>query len=811
MMPFQNLKKIFNICFVFTLAAIFLPSFIFSDDHTEMEKADELVIEKIIVEGNKYVKTEVIKNRLPYKEGSTFDLSKSSSAIHNIYGIGCFRQVKLEGQKIGSERMNLYVIVEEKKLLENLEIEGNTSIRTKVIKEKLKLDKLSSIDEETMHKIEAGIIKLYKEENRHNVVIESQIKLNKDNPDKATVYFKIIEGPVSIVKRVFFVGNTKIQDRKLRNFLFTRENWILSFLDSAGTYQEDMLEMDKRRIEYFYRDHGYLMVQVPRADVEYSDDKSEIHVTFHIQEGEQFIVRQIRAPGDDIFSEDELLPLITLKEGEPYSQTKLVNSMNYLRDIWGEKGYINADVYPQVKPDESSNQVDISFHAERGKKLYVNRIIISGNIQTRDKVIRRQLDIFEGDLITTKKLNRSKTRVEYLSFFEREGVTWKIHRISDELADLGLVVEEAKTGNFNFMMSYGSEKGSEKQSLRGSITVNKSNLFGKGYDIAGKLQANRHRLQSIEASFLNPHLFDSDISGAYYFYKRWNELEGWQILDKTPIEKTLGLETNMGFALPFIDKRLQLVFSMGIEDIGNNNPQLKPIPNNPDGNPDHKLIFERSFQKGTLLWLGLDLVKDTRNHRIYPSEGYRWMVSTRTAPAEINSQFSFFKAELEASFYTALMGPDYLVLALHGKLSGVDSLTPSKIVPYKELFHMGGQATVRGFVFGSIEPALSTGDPIGARKAALFNMELIFPLIPDYSMKGHFFYDAGSGWDTPKNDIADPSSIKRDKFDLRHSVGFGINLEKPMPAKIDWGFKLDRRRKDGESPHEFHLSMNYAW
>lgn len=816
MMPFQNLRILFNVFIVSVILGIFSPVLIRAQDHNEDVKTsdeeadsstitDGLVIANIIISGNKHVKKEVIVKRLPYRQGAVFDESKSALAIHNIYGLGYFRQVELQGEKIDSKSMNLYVVVEEKKLLDRLEFEGNKAVRTKTIKEKINLDKLSTIDEETIRKIELGIIKLYQEENRHNIKVSSCIKINKENPDKAAAYFKIVEGPASSVVRVFFTGNKRIPDRKLRNILFTRENWLLSFLDSAGSYQDDMVEMDKHRIEYFYRDQGYLMVKVPRADVEYSSDKREISVTFHIQEGEQFIIRSIRAPGDDLFTQDELEPLISLKEGEPYSQSKLVSSMNKLRDLWGEKGYIYADVYPQVKPDDELNEVDIAFHADRGKRLYVNRINITGNNYTRDKVIRRQLDIVEGDLITSKKLNRSRSGVEYLSFFEREGVNWKIHRVSDELADLELNVQEAKTGNFNFMLSYGSDRYSAKPSLRGSLAVSKSNLFGKGYDVGGMVQASRHRLQRIEANFVDPHILDSDVSGAYYFYKRWNELEEWRSVKPTPVEKVLGVETRFGFSLPFIDKRLQLILDLGIEDIKNNNP--KPI--DPDSGLD--LIVRRTFQRGTLLWFGLDLVQDTRNHQVYPSEGYRWMVATKTAPAEFNSKFSFFKAELEASYYTALIGTDSLVLALHGKVGGVGSLESKKDIPYKELFHMGGQTTVRGFVWGSIGPAWKTGDPIGAQNSLLFNMELVFPLIPDYSMKGHFFYDSGAGWNTPKTDIPDRSAIKRDKFDLRHAVGFGLNLMKPMPAKIDWGFKLDRKKKDGESPHEFHLSMNYAW
>ncbi len=819
-MPFQKINRVVNVFFILGLFALSPQSTMLgqkenpnNDDEKIQTKSseNEITIAKIIITGNKHIKKEAIESRLPYKPGSVFDELKSSIAIHNVYGLGYFRQVKLEGEMIDEKQMNLHVVVEEKKLLENLSFEGNKTLSTKLIKEKLNLEKLSTIDEETIRKIEHGLIKIYKEENKHNVSIKTEMIPSKKNRDKASVIFSVKEGPTSSIMRVFFTGNKNIPDRKLRNILFTRENWLFSFLDSAGSYQEEMLEMDKHRIEYFYRDHGYLMVKVPRAEVEYSKDKREISVTFHIQEGDQFILRSIKAPGDEMFGEEELLPLISLKEGEPYSQSKLVESMNRLRDVWGEKGYIYADVYPQVKPDENSNEVDVTFQTDRGKMLYVNRIVITGNSVTRDKVVRRQLDIVEGDLITSTKLSQSKASVEYLSFFEREGVNWKIHRISDELADLELNVQEAKTGNFNFMLSHGSDRYTAKPSLRGSIMLSKSNLFGQGYDINTMVQANKHRIQRIEASFINPHIFDSDIYGSFSFYRRWNEFEGWNSVSKSPIEKLLGGELEFGFPLTAIDNRLRLFLNLGIENIENNNPQLSANFDSIIQKQSLEILMNRTFQKGTMLWFGLSLVKDTRNHQVYPSSGYRTTVSLKASPSEINNEFSFVKAELEASCYTALIGTDSLVLALHGKLGGVSSLEPKKIIPYKELYHIGGQTTVRGFIWGGIGPASERGDPIGAQNALIFNSELIFPLIPDYSMKAHFFYDSGAGWNTPRKGLPDGAIIKRNNFNLRHTVGFGINLMKPMPAKIDWGFKLDRKKKDGESSHEFHLSMNYAW
>ena len=806
----KNLFLVFTVVFLPFAATIKAEE---NNSSQEVVEQEPPTIKKIIVSGNKHVNTDVILNRLPYKVNEPFDKSQTSYAINNIYSLGYFNQVKIKTQDAGKNQINLHIKVEERKLPEKIDFHGNKAIKTKKIKEDLNLDKLVTIDEETLQRISTAIKKMYAKENYHNVKIDSKIIENELQPDKATAEFTINEGPQSAVAHVYFVGNKQIPDRKLRTVVFTRENWLLSFLDGAGEFQEDALDIDKHRIEYFYKDNGYLMATVADAKVEFSKNKKDVTVTFYIKEGDRFTIRKIGAVGDEFFKEKDLLSYITIEEGEPYSQSKLVESINNLKNLWGEKGFIYADVYPQVKPDEQTNEVDITFYVERGKKLYVNRIYITGNKVTRDKVIRRQLQVEEGNLLTSKQLAKSKANVEYLSFFERGGVNWKVHRISDELADLEMNVKETKTGNLQAGLTYGTDRNTSQPSLRGNITVEKKNLLGMGWDAAGMIQGNRHGIRRIQTHFFDPSFLDTDVSAGINFYKRWEEYDQWVNVNKTPKEDVTGGSIRFGFQLPKIDKRLQLLLEFGVEDIRNNQPFATGR---------YQQVFQpivtRTFQQGTLNWIGVDLIKDTRNHQVYPNKGYKVLLNTKTALPFTNQEYSFFKAEFDASWYTALIGEDSLVLCLHGRAGTIDSLSGTnhktkrqKIIPYKELFHMGGQNTVRGFVWGSIGPAWITNDPLGGKHAIQFNTELIFPLIPDYSMKGHFFYDAGAGWDTPNYGDIDKRYIKRDKFNLRHSVGFGLNLLKPTPAKIDWGYKLDRDKKAGESPHEFHLSMNYAW
>lgn len=766
-----------------------------------LEKA---IIKKIIIEGNNIVKSSIIRNSLPYQEGHIFDESLSATAINNIHSLGSFRQVQLDIEPLNKGELTLYVVVDEKKTLEKLTFVGNTKIATEKFEEKFNLKKLSTIDEETLRQLSIGMKKLYAEEHRHFVDIKTNLLVNKKNNHKASAEIIINEGPKSIVKLVHFKGNNRLSDRILRGSIFTRENWLLSFTDGAGTFNKEALEVDRHKIEYLYRDHGYLMAKVRKVETIFSENKRDVAVTFHIDEGKQFIVRNIYIPGDELFSEEELLPEITIKKNNPYAQTKLIKSMNRLRDMWGEKGYIYTNVYPQVKPDDATNEVDITFHVDKGTKLYANRITITGNKTTKDKVIRRQLDIDEGELITSSKLDISKASVEYLSYFERGGVNWNVHRIADELADLELNVREGKTGTLSVNCTYGSDQFSSEKSFRGMLQLEKRNFLGNGWDIGGMVEAKIKRIKKLEAHFFDPHLFDSDISGWFNVYKRWDEYDQWKNVKPTPIQRVVGFNSRFGFRLPMIDKRLQLIIDLGIEDIKNNNPKVS----DPKYENHFGPIVKRTFQQGTLKWLGLDLTKDTRNHQVYPSSGYKLSLSSKIAPPGINNQFSFIKAEAQGSCYMSLIGKDSLVLATQLKIGHISSIN-GKTIPYKELFHMGGQGTVRGHVFGGIGPAWTTGDPLGAKNSALFNAELIFPLLEDYSMKGHFFYDTGAGWNTPTNGIKDIAKVQRNGFDLRHSVGFGINLVRPFPAKIDWGFKLDR--KSGESSQEFHITMNYAW
>ena len=804
-----------------------LDSFLRNNNRQSLNK--ELVIKSVTVKGNKYIGTDVIRSKIPFQVGQQLDINKSSIAINNLYALGAFKQIEIRAREEGT-LVHLTIHVEEKELLEGTEFKGNKEIGHKKITESLDLTKLSYIDEESARNIAKAIQQMYIAEGFHRAQVTPALLPNPEQPDKVKALFTVDEGEKASILRVEFKGNKKIPARRLRKQIFTRERWLLGVGDQSGTYDERRLEHDKYLLEGYYFENGFFNTKIYKTDVDFSPDRKDITVTFHIDEGEQYIVRSITPPGDDIVSSEEAAAVISVKESHPFVRHEIVESMERMTALWKEKGYIYAEISESLHPDEEKKEVDLAFMINPGKKLYANRITISGNKTTRDSLIRRRLDILEGDLITNGKLETSKRAVEFLSFYEPGGVNWIVHRISDDLADLELNVKEAKTGNFNAQLTYGaSGENDQKQELQGSILLEKGNLLGHGIDAGMALKTGfdkaRPGLRRFEIRLVDPHIFDKDVSCGFYLYRRWDEYDRWKMLSVVPSMHTMGTNVRFGFGLPEIDKRLSLMLDLGVETIHNNNPKV-PANLNPAlqrTDPLYQLVVDRTFQQGSLLWVGLDLVKDMRNHQVYPSKGYKISVGTKMAPNQVNQTFSFFRLEAAGSMYNAILNDDDLVIGNHLKVCTVQELTNSKTIPYKELFHMGGPNTVRGHVWSGIGPAWrTTNEPLGGRNAIQCNNELTFPLARQLGMRGHFFYDLGAAWDTPDKPFKDFNAtlpadqrvnfddvVIRNKFNLRHTVGLGLNLTSPIPAKIDWGFKLDRQ--PGESAHEFHLTMNYAW
>ena len=780
-------------------------------------------INEIFVEGNVTVPTQAILSRIDYRPGDLFDPIKTRTVIRNLYyDIKRLRNISIYAEPIGQKTINLIVVVQEKRVLKDIIFRGNYHVKEKEIREKTNVYELPAIDPEQLKVIARQIKKIYEEKGYHLAVVSPSLHL--DDAGRATITFDVTENNKSVVKKVNFIGNAHISSKELRGVIFTREDWLLSFMDGAGTYQPERFEADKHILEQFYQNRGYFMAKVIDAKAQMDPHTNNFTVTFEIQEGDIYTVKEVKAPGNEFISEEELLWRIQIKPGDIYSREAIVETMKGVENLWGNLGYIFAHVEPSIIPDEETKTVSLAFYSELGNQVYLNRLSIRGNKKTRDKIIRRQLVLEEGDLITNSRMEGSKNRVDSLGYFKRaDGVNWKITRLSDDTADLDLMLKEEKTGNAALQLGFGGDPKdifTPNSGLSVEGNISDTNLFGSGIamNLFGKLSKSE---LSFAFNVTEPWLFDYPILASLNVYHKRLGYDSFRLS-----QAINELDTGGGLTAGFVTGLMNYSFfsdtffrfNLALISIKYSTPPLVLIPNII---PEDQVILAQNeltnvlcqeFEAGSFPIFAMEIGQNKRNHPIHPSRGYSWMIRNAFAFPAFDSNIGFYKFSFDTHWFTPLIGAYDLIFHLHYYFGFIKRFK-GRTVPFRELYHVGGPSSVRGWLYGQIGPQFTIndviGDSIGANKAMWLNAELVFPITPDLTMKGVLFYDGGTGWDNPYSDEISPQFLFENGFDYRHAVGFGLRLLQPMPVQVYWAFKIDPR--EDETSHEVHFNMSYDW
>ncbi|MBA3751734.1 outer membrane protein assembly factor BamA [Candidatus Dependentiae bacterium] len=769
-------------------------------------------IRALTITGNKLVTQEALYARIPYRVGDFFNPAKTADLIRNLYGLNYFNNVIVEMEDFSDTEIILHITVEEKKKIESIVYEGNANFSSDEIDKKLKISEIPSFDEEELSFFAGQIKTLYAEKNYHNVAISAELQPTKNNTYIAR--FCINEGEKAVVKRICFQGNTFFSSKQLRSIMYTREDWLFGFISKAGSFQQEMLEADKYVLENFYQSAGFLAARIADVIIDRDEQTQCMTLTFIIEEGDLYTVKNVAAQGNDILTEEQILPHLPVVPGQLYSKDLVRQSLDILRATWGRYGYIYADIEPIIIPNFEDKTVDITFNSDLGNKLTLHRINILGNTKTRDYVIRRELSLCEGQILTTQAMDASLSRVEALGFFDPAGgAEWKINKLSQDTVDLDLILREKPTGSLFGRLGFG---GADPQSSSTSFSigagVSDRNLFGTGIRANMNAQWSRQD-HSFDCNLFKPWLFDRPIGGGVGFYHRRMIYEDFNNINNPPIEKTTGADVQVTFALPSCPTIFSSV-TAGFERIQFQNELRAERNGRREAQTDLLQTFiNRRFISGTNGRITTVIGQDLRNHPILPNKGYNWNFSTVIGIPTPGNCIGYFKADFDSTWLTPLIGEYDLIFLLHGHAGYVKPLG-NKLIPYRDLYNMGGPGTVRGFEFGQIGPQIF-GSSVGAQKAFWVNAELVFSIMKDNSIRGVLFYDGGAGWDTPLNpdqklrltQPANCNALTNNRFRYRHSVGFGIRLQNPAPIRIDWGFKLDRDKRLREKLYEVHFSM----
>ncbi len=743
--------------------------------------AEEPFVKEIAVRGNRKIGAAAVLKNILTPTGTSLDAELLSADLKRIYMMGYFDDVRVEYDE---ETMLLTFYVVEKPIVTSIVFSGNKKHKQEDLKAEIRTKELAYIDYRLLKEDITRLEEFY--DSKGFFLADIDYSVEEQQPGEVKVEFKLHEGKEVLIRRINITGNKVFTDQEIKKAMrITKEKNWLSFLTDAGTYQAEAFQTDRAIIAtQLYGQQGYIAVKVGEPRVTLSADKKHLYLSFHIDEGLQYRVGELDVSGDLIRARDELMDLVSIKEGEIADLIKIRQDVEKIAQLYGDDGYFYVNVVPRTRTQQSDRVVDIDFFIQKGEKVYIEKIEISGNASTRDKVIRREMELDEGDLYSNKKLLLSRFNLERTGYFEEVRITTP-RGSADNKIDLKIEVVERSTGAFSVGAGFNSI-----ESFQFIGQVQKRNLFGLGYDIALQTQlggrTQRFNLRFVDPFFLNTRVgfnFSAFITERQ-FVNFQQASTGSSVGFVFPLRREGRKRFNLGVNYNFIDEN--------IEDI--------------------RLSIASLFDEGITSSMTLSLIRDTRNRVFEPTQGSLLRGSAEFADGEITGDNTFGKFVFDGSvFFPVIPRESWFlpgsVLQFHLNVSYITGLGGD--IPLFERFFPGGILSIRGFELRTLGPqieiasdatpsTLITEDfPIGGNKQLIFNTEYIFPIFTQAGIKGVLFFDVGNAFAE-----GDSFNIK----DLRLATGFGIRWFSPIgPLRFEWGFPLDKTEDESSVVFDFTI------
>ena len=722
-------------------------------------------IVEIRVEGNQRIETDAIKKVVKSQPGDIYLVKNLSDDLKAVYAMGYFDDVRVEAEDVSGGKA-IIIKTKEKPTVHNIIISGNTWVYDDdEIKEEITVRKGSILNSAKVQNDIRRIKELYRDKNFYNAKVTYKVIDREEN--QADLEYIIEEGKKFHISKIQFEGNKAYTDRKLKGLMSTSEESILSWFTSAGDLNQETLNQDIGKITAFYQNNGYIQAKVGEPQTEFKEDGIEI--TIKIDEGSRFKVGQVDVAGELIFPREQLLNQIKLSKEEFYDRETVRTDILTLTDLYSDEGYAYVEINPKVDQDQEKLLVNLTYDIVKGKEVYFERINISGNTKTRDKVIRRELQVYEQELFSGRRLKRGVQNLYRLDYFEDIKVNTTKGSAEDKML-LDVDVKEKSTGAFSFGAGYGNV-----ENFFVTASISERNLFGRGQTLSldGVFGT---KTTKFTLSFTEPWLFDRPLSAGFDLYN-------WDYSYPTYDKASLGGRMRLGY--PVYDfTRGYLTYTFDRANVTNVDDSA------PSSIKDIEGINIKSSITPRLRY-------DSRNSLFNPSSGSEHETSVEFAGLGGNVGFVKYLAETGwfRLLYWKLIGVAHAAGGWVNKLGGKD-------LPDYEKFYLGGINTLRGFDRDDLAPRDSNGDAIGGDKYVQFNFELRFPLVEQAGVFGVTFFDTGGVY-------LDSQDINW--ADLRRSAGVGVRWLSPMgPIRLEYGWILDPEPTDHGSG-KFEFSMGAAF
>ncbi len=763
-------KTFFLAHFFFLLLVVFL---ILPEVVVFGAQSPQLVVKAIEVQGNERVDRNSILIKLKTREGEPFSVEKTREDVKALYQTGFFEDVEVDARPFEGG-VKLVYIVKEKPLVGRVLIKGNKKIKDKDIKKELKSFPFSIYNENIVKENIDKIEQMYQAKGYYSTKVELVKKKRRGRLD---LVYQIHEGHKAHVAKIDFVGNKHFGDGELKKQMLTKEKniwnmvttFVGQFLGKPSTYYyiPDLLKVDLMKVREYYRDHGFIRVAVGDPQIKVKK-KGKIFIRVPIVEGPRYKVSRVdlKLGEGDPFKPDELMRIMKLKPKEWYGAAAMRKDVDNLTDLYGSRGYVNADVRPFVDVDDKDHTVSVAYRIEKGEKYYVGKIEVQGNVKTRDKVIRREIGLAEGDVMNTLVLKTAKESLSRLGYFSQVDIETKPGK--DHLENVVVNVEEQPTGSL--MLGGGF---STRESLGGVVQLQEKNLFGRGQSVSlsGNFSGKR---TEYDLSFFDPYIFDRPLSlgvkSHHITYK-------YDTFDET----STGLTVTLGRRIWNWYTHASVAYDFECEDISSVDSHAPGFIHDQRGRSTSSAIV-------------LAVTQDTRNSTVLPTKGFQRSLSIKVAG--LGGTEYYYKVMADVGYFiSANKFIKHSIFHVRGRLGFLNSLPLGhRGRPAYERFFVGGEDTVRGFSRDEASPS-SHGQAYGGTKELILNFEYLFPLVG--GLRGLFFYDTGAAFD---------NGHQFSLGGLRHAVGVGVRFVTPFgPLKVDLGYKLDK--KNDENPFKINFSV----
>ncbi|MEP7182434.1 MAG: outer membrane protein assembly factor BamA [Betaproteobacteria bacterium] len=731
---------------------------------------EPFVVKDIRVEGAQRTEAGTVFSYLPIKVGDRIDDAKAAQAVKALFATGFFRDVRLEVQD-----NVLLVVILERPTISRVDMTGNKEFDTETLKKALKdigLAEARIFDRSALDRAEQEMKRQYITRGKYAAKVTTTVTPQERN--RVAINFTVEEGESAKIARINVVGAIAFPEKTLLDEMtLTTPGWT-TWYTKNDQYSKQKLQADLEKVRSFYQNRGYLEFNVDSTQVSITPDKEDIFITVNITEGPQFTVSEVRLAGELMAPEAELMKLVQLRPGQVYSRDRLQATVKQISDRIGAEGYAFANVNAIPEVDKEKRTASFTVFIDAGRRVYVRKINISGNVRTRDEVIRREMRQLESAWYDGARIERSKVRIKRLGYFDDVNIETPPVAGTTDQADVDVTVVERATGSLNAGVGYST---ADKLVLTASIS--QQNIFGSGNALTAALNTSKTS-QLYTLSFTEPYWTVDGVSRTLELYQRNVDPTGLAVSQYS--SRTFGAAAAFGVPITETDA---INFGFRVE-----HTSLGLFQNSPPA----YIAFVNEFGSVTNTYIvSAGWSRDTRDDILYPTKG-----RLQSLLLEVGlpvGDLAYYKVNYLNQWFVPVYS-DW-VLMLRGDLGYGDGVG-GKPLPFFRAYYAGGAGSVRGYETSSLGPQDIYGNVTGGKRKIVGNAELFYPVLKgDKSVRASAFFDVGQIY---------LNGTQPDYESFRYSAGVGLAWNSPVgPLKFSYAYPIKTEPRDRIQRFQFQV------